>query len=606
MINCRGWSQHVCALTPVPQTATLPPPTQKGQEGRGKPLASVGPKDEDPWPSSAAGPRAAPGEGPPLSCAVSGEKKPSEAPGGGPGADAGSGGLHKAGTPAVPQAQPQEEGGALPTREDRPGRRPYSPGKQRGSPAATAAPASSPGGASSAQATPNPVPCGSGRGPCHLANLLSTLGRNGQHADRKKRPPEVSCPIRKKTRTLYRSDQLQELERIFQEDHYPDSDKRREISQLVGVTPQRIMVKGLAAGGLEETLQLWQSRAGTQRVWFQNRRAKWRKVEKLNGKQDKAPPAGCAPGPAAGRCGSAAELPPAVPRAPEPGPFSPEPPLDVLPEPPMLLTSDQTPAPLQQGEGAQRVVVTPPLFSPPPVQRANLPLPLGPVHAPQMLPLMLDTPGRDGSHKDDPCGSWGPSITSPHPCSYLEGLDPQDYQHGHPPAPFPFTQTPQPQQLQAAQAPFPDLPPFPFPAPSGPPLPLLEDSLFALPYCASQGPFLGIQGAPPGQGLLQPPAGPLGAGPWSDPCLPELPFPGHFCPQAAGHPQGREGYFQDLFPAPYASREPAPRGLRLTEGAGPRAGPSLAQALEPRPAASPERPPSAPEASRGDKKSGGP
>lgn len=44
-------------------------------------------------------------------------------------------------------------------------------------------------------------------------------------------------------------DQLEELERIFQEDHYPDSDKRREIAQTVGVTPQRIMVKG--AGQLE-------------------------------------------------------------------------------------------------------------------------------------------------------------------------------------------------------------------------------------------------------------------------------------------------------------------------------------------------------------------
>lgn len=46
-------------------------------------------------------------------------------------------------------------------------------------------------------------------------------------------------------------DQLEELERIFQEDHYPDSDKRREIAQTVGVTPQRIMVKGagrLASG----------------------------------------------------------------------------------------------------------------------------------------------------------------------------------------------------------------------------------------------------------------------------------------------------------------------------------------------------------------------
>ncbi|NXX49024.1 NOBOX protein, partial [Tricholaema leucomelas] len=51
-------------------------------------------------------------------------------------------------------------------------------------------------------------------------------------------------------------EQLKELEKMFQEDHYPDNEKRREIAAVVGVTPQRIM------------------------IWFQNRRAKWRKVEK--------------------------------------------------------------------------------------------------------------------------------------------------------------------------------------------------------------------------------------------------------------------------------------------------------------------------------------
>lgn len=44
---------------------------------------------------------------------------------------------------------------------------------------------------------------------------------------------------------LFLPDQLEELERIFQEDHYPDGDKRREIAQTVGVTPQRIMVMGV-------------------------------------------------------------------------------------------------------------------------------------------------------------------------------------------------------------------------------------------------------------------------------------------------------------------------------------------------------------------------
>lgn len=76
----------------------------------------------------------------------------------------------------------------------------------------------------------------------------------------------------------------------------------------------------------------------------------------------------------------------------------------LFPEPSMLLKSDQTLGPNLQNEGPQRRPVTPPLFSPPPVRRANLPFPLGPVHAPQ---LMLDTLSSDSSHKDGPCGLWG-------------------------------------------------------------------------------------------------------------------------------------------------------------------------------------------------------
>lgn len=56
----------------------------------------------------------------------------------------------------------------------------------------------------------------------------------------------------------FSADQLEELERIFQEDHYPDGDKRREIAHMVGVTPQRIMVKG-AVGQLGEMVAAGQS-----------------------------------------------------------------------------------------------------------------------------------------------------------------------------------------------------------------------------------------------------------------------------------------------------------------------------------------------------------
>lgn len=72
-------------------------------------------------------------------------------------------------------------------------------------------------------------------------------------------------------------DQLEELEKFFQEDHYPDSEKRREIAQTVNVAPQRIMVKG--AGWLvlgwrsTHVPELCESRASTQH--FLNRVGVW-------------------------------------------------------------------------------------------------------------------------------------------------------------------------------------------------------------------------------------------------------------------------------------------------------------------------------------------
>lgn len=40
-------------------------------------------------------------------------------------------------------------------------------------------------------------------------------------------------------------EQLEELERMFQDDHYPDAEKRKEIAISVGVTPQRVMVSSV-------------------------------------------------------------------------------------------------------------------------------------------------------------------------------------------------------------------------------------------------------------------------------------------------------------------------------------------------------------------------
>ncbi|XP_032533279.1 homeobox protein NOBOX-like [Chiroxiphia lanceolata] len=78
--------------------------------------------------------------------------------------------------------------------------------------------------------------------------------------------PDILSSVRKKSRTFYNAEQLEELEKVFHEDHYPDTEKKMELAAAFGVMPKRIM------------------------IWFQNRRAKWRKSEKLNAKGNRKHP----------------------------------------------------------------------------------------------------------------------------------------------------------------------------------------------------------------------------------------------------------------------------------------------------------------------------
>lgn len=203
-----------------------------------------------------------------------------------------------------------------------------------------------------------------------LLPLQSVSGETSTHTLPSISSDALLMPPKKKTRTFYSTDQLEELERVFQDDHYPDGDKRKEIAAAIGVTPQRIM------------------------VWFQNRRAKWRKTAKATAKKV----------PSRGQPCIQVNRPPIF-TGPSVAPPHPKPGNTLPPYSTILTSCTSPPACVDVGpcvsQGGFLEYMPPPMHSPPPIRRASLPLITTYNPPSHTVSLLLDTPEHSEASSTD-------------------------------------------------------------------------------------------------------------------------------------------------------------------------------------------------------------
>ena len=91
----------------------------------------------------------------------------------------------------------------------------------------------------------------------------------------------------RRNRTTFTTYQLHELERAFEKSHYPDVYSREELAMKVNLPEVRVQVKGGSWWHSKQNVSCLSTRVclpapSSVQVWFQNRRAKWRRQEKMD------------------------------------------------------------------------------------------------------------------------------------------------------------------------------------------------------------------------------------------------------------------------------------------------------------------------------------